>query len=182
MQPGGVRGVDQPAVAVDQLQQRVHRGVELCDVLVHAGDDRTADDRLRIPQRDGPRSRDARRRWLDHGMPEEPAREPEPPPPLRPDVKLRTSMAAERTWLAWWRTALAATAGALAVGRLAPRCSTSRVAVLVLGCGYAVLAAGMLVQGARRQRELERAVVAERARAAPFRVVALFTSRPCWSR
>ena len=29
-------------------------------------------------------------------------------------------MAAERTWLAWWRTALAATAGALGVGRIAP--------------------------------------------------------------
>jgi hypothetical protein len=30
-------------------------------------------------------------------------------------------MAAERTWLAWWRTALGATAGALAVGRFAPQ-------------------------------------------------------------
>ena len=29
-------------------------------------------------------------------------------------------MAAERTWLAWWRTALGASAGALAVGRFAP--------------------------------------------------------------
>jgi uncharacterized membrane protein YidH (DUF202 family) len=27
------------------------------------------------------------------------------------DVWQRTSMAAERTWLAWWRTALTATAG-----------------------------------------------------------------------
>src|SRR5215203_1054258 len=30
-------------------------------------------------------------------------------------------MAAQRTWLAWWRTALGATAGALAVGRFAPQ-------------------------------------------------------------
>ena len=36
------------------------------------------------------------------------------------DQMRRSSMAAERTWLAWWRTALAATAGALAVGRFAP--------------------------------------------------------------
>ena len=77
-------------------------------------------------------------------------------------------MAAERTWLAWWRTALAATAGALAVGRLAPEVlDVAPWPYVVLGCGYAVLAAGMLLQGARRQRELERAVVGERARPAP---------------
>ena len=46
-----------------------------------------------------------------------------PPAPTSPsdlDQQRRTSMAAERTWLAWWRTALGATAGALAVGRLRP--------------------------------------------------------------
>jgi len=46
-----------------------------------------------------------------------------PPVPTSPsdlDQERRTSMAAERTWLAWWRTALGATAGALAVGRFAP--------------------------------------------------------------
>ena len=36
------------------------------------------------------------------------------------DQARRTSMAVERTWLAGWRTALAASAGSLAVGRLAP--------------------------------------------------------------
>ena len=36
-------------------------------------------------------------------------------------LALDVGMAAERTWLAWWRTALVATAGALGVGRLAPR-------------------------------------------------------------
>ena len=42
-------------------------------------------------------------------------------PPSELDQERRTSMAAERTWLAWWRTALGATAGALAVGRFAPK-------------------------------------------------------------
>jgi putative membrane protein len=41
--------------------------------------------------------------------------------PADADTTLNVEMAAERTWLAWWHTALVATAGALGVGRLAPR-------------------------------------------------------------
>src|SRR4051794_41947966 len=68
-------------------------------------------------------------------------------------------MAAERTWLAWWRSALAASAGALGVGRLAP--DLLKVApwpYVLLGCGYASLAIGLLLVGAQRQRELEHAL------------------------
>jgi putative membrane protein len=85
---------------------------------------------------------------------------PEPePPPVAIDVWQRTSMAAERTWLAWWRTALAATAGALAIGRLAPEVlDAAPWPYIVLGCGYAGLAIALLVFGAVRQRRLERAV------------------------
>ena len=55
-------------------------------------------------------------------------------------------MAAERTWLAWWRTALAATAGALAVGRLAPELlNVTRWPYVMLGTGYAGLAIGLLL-------------------------------------
>ena len=52
----------------------------------------------------------------------DPVTEPESPAATTAQVAVwqRTSMAAERTWLAWWRTALAATAGALGVGRFAP--------------------------------------------------------------
>ena len=86
-------------------------------------------------------------------------------------------MAAERTWLAWWRTALAATVGALGVGRLAPEVlDVAPWPYVVLGCGYAGLAAGMLVQGARRQRDLERAVTANEHTPLPFGVVAGFTA------
>ena len=68
-------------------------------------------------------------------------------------------MAAERTWLAWWRTALAATVGALGVGRLAPELlDVAAWPYVVLGVGYAVLAVGLLIVGAQRQRELERAL------------------------
>ena len=104
-----------------------------------------------------------------------PAPEPEPPP-VAVDVWQRTSMAAERTWLAWWRTALAATAGALAIGRLAPEVlDTAPWPYIVLGCGYAGLAVALLVFGALRQRRLERAVVEGEHVPLPFRLVASFT-------
>jgi putative membrane protein len=97
-------------------------------------------------------------------------------PPLSPDAVQRTSMAAERTWLAWWRTALAATAGALGVGRLAP--SVLGVAswpYIVLGTGYAAIAIGLLLLGARRNRDLQRAVESGAPVPMSFGVVAVFT-------
>src|SRR5215208_6927619 len=101
--------------------------------------------------------------------------EPEPESPAI-DVWQRTSMAAERTWLAWWRTALAATAGALAVGRFAPELlDVASWPYVVLGCGYAGLAIGLLVAGAVRQRELERAFLTGGHVPLRFRTVAAFT-------
>src|SRR3954451_6375072 len=101
---------------------------------------------------------------------------PEPESPVQIDVWQRTSMAAERTWLAWWRTALAATAGALAIGRLAPEVlDTAPAPYVVLGCGYAALAIALLVFCARRQRRLERAVIAGEHVPLPIRLVAGFT-------
>jgi putative membrane protein len=85
-------------------------------------------------------------------------------------------MAAERTWLAWWRTALVASAGALGVGRLAPRLLHAAPApYVVLGCCYGLLAGALLVVGLLRHRAIERAV--ERGKPAPLaaRTVALFT-------
>ena len=107
-----------------------------------------------------------------------PVTEPESPAPVaaQVDVWQRTSMAAERTWLAWWRTALAATAGALAVGRLAPELlDVAPWPYVLLGCGYGTLAVGFLVFGARRQRELERAILEGVHAPLPFGVVAAFT-------
>ena len=102
---------------------------------------------------------------------------PEPEPPVAVDVWQRTSMAAERTWLAWWRTALAATAGALAIGRFAPELlDTAPWPYVILGCAYAALATALLVFGALRQRALERAVVQGVHLPLPFRIVAGFTA------
>ncbi|MGN6169206.1 MAG: YidH family protein [Solirubrobacteraceae bacterium] len=98
------------------------------------------------------------------------------PEPADPDTTLNVEMAAERTWLAWWRTALVAMAGALGVGRLAPRLLHAAPApYVVLGCCYALLAFGLLVVGLVRHRAIERAV--ERGERAPLaaRTVELFT-------
>ena len=108
----------------------------------------------------------------------DPVIEPESSPPTtaQVDVWQRTSMAAERTWLAWWRTALTATAGALAVGRFAPELlDVAPWPYVVLGCGYAALAVGLLVFGALRQRELERAILEGVYAPLAFGLVAAFT-------
>ena len=108
--------------------------------------------------------------------PERPG-EPQPSPsPPAADVVQRTSMAAERTWLAWWRTALAATVGALAVGRLAPEVlHVASWPYVILGAGYAALAVGLLLTGARRQRDLERAIDHGTQVPLSFHVITLFT-------
>jgi uncharacterized membrane protein YidH (DUF202 family) len=88
----------------------------------------------------------------------------------------RAGMAAERTWLAWWRTALAATVGALAVGRVAPEAlNVAAAPYVVLGCGYAAIAIGLLVVGARRQRDLQRSIDHGEDIRLPFWIVAVFT-------
>src|SRR5690349_6191684 len=85
-----------------------------------------------------------------------------PPVPTSPsdlNQERNTAMAAERTWLAWWRTALGATAGALAVGRFAPKLlDVAPWPYILLGCGYASLAVALALVGAQRQRALEHAL------------------------
>ena len=106
---------------------------------------------------------------------------PEPPAvattPSELDQARRTSMAAERTWLAWWRSALAASAGALGVGRLAPEVlDVAPWPYVLLGCAYAALAIGLLVLGALRQRDLEHALRTGGHVPLPFRTVGIFTA------
>src|SRR5690348_10643567 len=92
-------------------------------------------------------------------MPEQRAPTPPPPTDVDPKALQQTGMAAERTWLAWWRSALVATAGALGVGRLAPRLlHVAPWPYVLLGVGYAALAIGLLVAGAWRHRSLQRAM------------------------
>lgn len=105
--------------------------------------------------------------------PVEEARAPAPP---ELEQERRTSLAAERTWLAWWRTALGATVGALAVGRFAPGLlNASPWPYVLLGCGYAALAVALAIVGARRQRELQHAFLTGGHAPLSFRTVMAFT-------
>ncbi len=75
------------------------------------------------------------------------------------DVTRRTRLAAERTWLAWWRSGIASATAAVAVGGVVPELvDGGRTAYVVLGVGYAALAAAVFLAGAVRRRAVERAL------------------------
>jgi uncharacterized membrane protein YidH (DUF202 family) len=76
------------------------------------------------------------------------------------DASRRTSLAAERTWLAWWRTGLGATAVAVGVGRILPGLTGggARWPLEVLGLGYGGLAVAVLVIAAVRQSRVAEAL------------------------
>jgi uncharacterized membrane protein YidH (DUF202 family) len=91
-------------------------------------------------------------------------------------IAKQTVMAGERTWLAWWRSALVATAGALAVGRVTPQVlHVASWPYVALGVGYGVLAIGLVIVGAQRPRRLARAAVAGVESTLDSRFVAVFT-------
>jgi putative membrane protein len=67
----------------------------------------------------------------------------------------RTWLAAERTFLAWWRTGLATAVAALAVGRVLPEVvEGSTWAYAALGLGYGAVAVAVFVLTVRREREV----------------------------
>src|SRR3974377_1748476 len=102
--------------------------------------------------------------------------EPHRKSPAELDQERRTSMAAERTWLAWWRTALGATAGALAVGRFAPKVlDVAPWPYILLGFGAGSLAIGLAIAGAQRQRQLEQVLRTGGHAPLRFRTVVVFT-------
>ena len=75
------------------------------------------------------------------------------------DPTRRTMLAAERTWLAWWRSGIAAATAAVAVGGVVPELvDGSRTPYVLLGAGYAVLSAGVLMAGWERHRLVQRAL------------------------
>ena len=69
----------------------------------------------------------------------------------------RTWLAAERTFLAWWRTGLATAVSAIAVGRVLPEVVQDDAGwpYAANGIGYAVGGVGVFYAGARRHRQID---------------------------
>ena len=75
------------------------------------------------------------------------------------DVSRRTLLAAERTCLAWWRSGIAATTAAVAVGGVVPELvGGSKTPYIILGAGWAALGGGVFVAAALRRRHVQEAL------------------------
>jgi putative membrane protein len=71
----------------------------------------------------------------------------------------RTRLAGERTYLAWWRTAIAALAVGLGAGKLAPSLSGgANWPYVALGMGFALLGIACAGYAYTRQRQIVRAI------------------------
>jgi putative membrane protein len=77
------------------------------------------------------------------------------------DALRRTRLANERTYLAWWRSALTALAVAVGTGRIAPGLAGGAVwPYRALGAAFALLGAVLAGCAYVRQRNIERAISA----------------------
>jgi putative membrane protein len=75
------------------------------------------------------------------------------------DASRRTRLANERTYLAWWRTALTTFAVALGTGKLIPELAdVPRWPYTALGMGFTILGLAFLAYGFRRHEQVERAL------------------------
>jgi uncharacterized membrane protein YidH (DUF202 family) len=105
--------------------------------------------------------------------PEPPARsvrvKPTPSPADLVDATRRTSLAGERTQLAWWRTGLAALAVAIGVGRVVPGISPTepRWPYVVAGVGFALWGILAIGYGSAHRAILDRGLREGRYEAPP---------------
>jgi putative membrane protein len=72
----------------------------------------------------------------------------------------RTMLAAERTQLAWWRTAFAVLAVGLAIGKIVPQLAGDETIwpYTVLGAGFGLYALVLTLHGSRRRQTVEHAI------------------------
>ncbi len=76
-----------------------------------------------------------------------------------PDPSRRTHLANERTYLAWWRSGLAALAVGVGVGRLVPQLAHRDVGLsMAAGFGYTFVGLFFVLYGTHRARSVRRAL------------------------
>ncbi|MGZ6644508.1 MAG: DUF202 domain-containing protein [Solirubrobacteraceae bacterium] len=82
---------------------------------------------------------------------------------MDPEATRNTSLANERTYLAWWRTGLASLAVALAVARIVPDLAKThpRWPYTLIGIGFALIGLVQMVYAEHRRRAIEAAVLAD---------------------
>jgi len=85
------------------------------------------------------------------------------------DPTRRTSLAYERTQLAWWRTGLTALAVSLGVGRILPELDhhAAQWPYVVLGVGFAVYGIALIVYGGVLGSEPRASALGRKQLAAP---------------
>jgi putative membrane protein len=92
---------------------------------------------------------------------------PDQPSDETRDATRRTRLASERTYLAWWRTGLTALAVSFAAGRLLPELTKGKKwPYEVVGVAFAAVGIAFIIQGYRRQRQVDEALA--RGEWAPF--------------
>jgi putative membrane protein len=90
------------------------------------------------------------------------------------DATRRTRLANERTYLAWWRTGLAAFAVSLGAGRLVPALAGGpQTLYSIVGVLFAALGIVLIAYGRRRGREVDEAISEGRYRRADERLLTI---------
>jgi inner membrane protein YidH len=90
------------------------------------------------------------------------------------DATRRTRLANERTYLAWWRTGLAAFAVSIGAGRLVPAVAGGPQALYsITGVLFAVIGILVILYGRRRGRDVDAAISEGRFQRADDRVLAV---------
>jgi len=90
------------------------------------------------------------------------------------DATRRTRLANERTYLAWWRTGLAAFAVSIGAGRIVPAVAGGpQLLYSITGVLFAVLGLVLIAYGRRRGREVDDAIAEGRYRRADDRLTTL---------
>src|SRR4051794_22580747 len=85
----------------------------------------------------------------------------------------RTSLANERTQLAWWRTGLTSLAVALAVGKLVPDIGhrTTQWPYTVVGLGFVLYGIALIGYGSARSRAVDDAAARDEFSPTPYRML-----------